>query len=55
MYVYKVTVRYTDDKGFSRNLYTVGYYEPDGTWIPESDHNDTERAAERVHYLNGGK
>lgn len=36
-------------------LYTVGYYEPDGTWIPESDHETPEEAAKRVRYLNGGE
>lgn len=34
-------------------LWTVGFYKPDGTWIPESDHSSTEQAAARVHYLNG--
>jgi hypothetical protein len=24
-------------------------------WHPDSDHNNREEAAERVHYLNGGK
>jgi hypothetical protein len=37
------------------DLYTVGHYDPNGSWIPESDHNTTEEAAARVHYLNGGK
>ena len=36
-------------------LYTVGYYAPDGKWYPESDHDNSEEAAKRVHYLNGGK
>lgn len=36
-------------------LYTVGYYAPDGEWMPESDHSSSEDAAKRVHYLNGGK
>ena len=36
------------------NLYSVGFYRPDGTWIPESDYNDREQAARRVHFLNGG-
>lgn len=36
-------------------LWTVGYYEPSGKWIPESDHDSAEKAAERVHFLNGGK
>lgn len=35
-------------------LYTVGFYAPDGKWQPESDHLIREAAAERVHYLNGG-
>jgi hypothetical protein len=34
-------------------LWTVGFYDPDGKWIPESDHDSREKAAERVHYLNG--
>ncbi len=37
------------------NLWTVGFYRPDGTWVPESDHETKEAAAERVHYLNGDK
>lgn len=36
------------------NLWTVGFYEPDGTWVPESDHDDAEKAASRCNYLNGG-
>ena len=36
-------------------LWTVGFYRPDGKWMPESDHESEEKAAERVHYLNGGK
>ena len=35
-------------------LWTVGFYKPDGTWKPESDHNSSDEAAKRVHYLNGG-
>jgi hypothetical protein len=34
-------------------LWTVGYYTPKGEWVPESDHESPEAAAERVHYLNG--
>ena len=34
-------------------LYTVGFYNPDGKWIPESDYDTKEEAAKRVHYLNG--
>jgi hypothetical protein len=35
-------------------LWTVGYYEPKGEWVPESDHESADKAAARVHYLNGG-
>lgn len=37
------------------NVYTVGYYDPNGDWYPESDWGDKEEAAKRVHYLNGGE
>jgi hypothetical protein len=36
------------------NLWTVGFYKPDGEWVAESDWSSSEEAAERVHYLNGG-
>lgn len=35
-------------------LYTVGHYDPNGQWIPESDWDNPNDAAKRVHYLNGG-
>ena len=35
------------------SLWTVGFYDPSGTWHPESDHDSPEAAAARVHYLNG--
>ena len=34
-------------------LWTVGFYKPDGSWEAESDHEDSEKAAARVAYLNG--
>lgn len=37
------------------HLWTVGFYTPTGEWVPESDHDSAEQAAQRVHYLNGGK
>lgn len=40
---------------FEPGLWTVGFYSPDGQWHPESDYTSREAAAERVHYLNGGK
>jgi hypothetical protein len=42
------------ESGPGYTLYTVGFYDPDGKWHPESDHEDSEDAAQRVHYLNGG-
>lgn len=33
----------------------VGYFMPDRTWFPESAFSTKEAAAERVHWLNGGK
>lgn len=35
-------------------VWTVGFYAPDGSWHPDSDHHDQGEAAERVNYLNGG-
>lgn len=34
-------------------LWTVGFYDPKGKWIAESDWSTTEEAAKRVAYLNG--
>jgi hypothetical protein len=34
-------------------LWTVGFYNPDGSWVAESDHSDKDRAAEHVAWLNG--
>jgi hypothetical protein len=36
-------------------LWTVGFYAPNGTWYPESDHESKEAAADRVAYLNGNQ
>lgn len=36
-------------------LWTVGFYDPNGKWHPDSDQTSVEAAAARVHYLNGGK
>ncbi len=35
-------------------LWTAGFYRPDGTWEPESDHGSEEAAARHVISLNGG-
>lgn len=37
------------------NLWTVGFYSPDGEWHSDSDWGKREEAAARVHYLNGGE
>jgi hypothetical protein len=34
-------------------VYTVGFYDPEGGWMSESDHDSTDKAAARVAYLNG--
>ena len=34
-------------------LYTVGFYRPDGAWEPESDHPTAADAAARTAWLNG--
>lgn len=34
-------------------LWTVGTYDPDKKWRPESDHNSEKLAEDRVHFLNG--
>jgi hypothetical protein len=45
MYVYMMT---------GANLWTVGFFMPDGTFRSESDHESADNAGRRVHYLNGG-
>ncbi len=45
MYVYRQ---------FKPDLYTVGFYDPQGVWHSESDHQEKEEAAKRVAFLNGG-
>lgn len=37
-----------------KGLWTAGFYKPDGEWEPESDHDSKNKAAYRVHFLNGG-
>ena len=51
MYVYILS---ESAQEFETNLWTVGFYKPDGKWEPESDHSDEDGARRRVHYLNGG-
>ncbi len=35
-------------------LWTVGYYDPRGSWHPISDHGTEQEAGDKVHCLNGG-
>ncbi len=49
-YVYKAT-----DYNDGNYLYTVGFYDPEGKWHPESDWPTQREAGQRVHYLNGGE
>lgn len=35
-------------------IWTVGFFDPNGKWMSESDHSNSEDASKRVHYLNGG-
>lgn len=35
-------------------LWTVGFYKPNGTFMTESDYNHKNEAAARCNYLNGG-
>lgn len=37
------------------NLWTVGFYTPNGEWQTESDWVSPADAANRVHFLNGGQ
>lgn len=36
-------------------LWTVGFYDPDGKWQPESDHHSIKEAQEHASWLNGGQ
>jgi len=40
-------------QSFEKGLWTVGFYDPQGNWHPESDHETPDRAAARVAYLHG--
>ncbi len=36
------------------NVFTVGFFDPGGSWHATDDFKDETEAAARVHYLNGG-
>jgi len=44
-------------RDFRKNCgcFTVGFYDPSGEFMPESDHSSAESAAARVNFLNGGE
>jgi hypothetical protein len=51
MYVYLPNSSESHD---SAARFTVGFFDPNGLWQPESDHASAEAAADRAHYMNGG-
>lgn len=55
MWVYIESERFMDDNGKLHILWTVGFYDPEGKFRPDSDHSLQADAVARVHYLNGGK
>lgn len=52
MYVYIKSEQACADNNW-HDLWTVGFYKPNGQWEPESDHCNRAAAAERVAWLNG--
>ena len=44
---------YTKSQNEDPPLWTVGFYNPQGEWVPESDHTSKDDAAARVAWLNG--
>lgn len=55
MWVYKQTETSAEQDYKGPGLWTVGYYDPDGMWHPESDWTDPKDAANRCKELNGGE
>lgn len=37
-----------------QQVWTTGFYDPDGKWQGDEDFSSREDAATRVNYLNGG-
>jgi len=52
MYVYLLSEKACRDNDW-HDLWTVGFYSPDGKWYSESDHNSIASASKRVAFLNG--
>jgi len=38
----------------ANNKFLVGFYTPNNRFVSESQHEKSDEAAARVHYLNGG-
>lgn len=53
MYVYILSEDWRED-GVRHQLFTVGFYRPDGKFETDSDHSSKRAAAHRVRWLNGG-
>jgi hypothetical protein len=49
-----LTTAHADRNEDGTHLYTVGFFDPKGVWVAESDYPTPERGAQRVHFLNGG-
>jgi hypothetical protein len=54
MYIYILSERFIDLDQQQRELWTVGFYKPDGSFEAESDHSEKGAAADRCAWLNGG-
>ena len=54
MYVY-IQTEFAGRDGATNHLWTVGFYDPTGKFHSDSDHADSEKAADRVAYLNGSQ
>lgn len=50
-----MTTHYVYRKSEGEQLWTVGFYAPDGEWMPERDCDTPKEAGEVVAYLNGGE
>jgi hypothetical protein len=54
-YIHSETGWTNEDGEYIPGLWTVGHSDAAGSWHPESEHDDPEAAAARVHWLNGGR
>jgi len=40
---------------YRNSWWSVGFYDPSGKWVTESEHDNKDDAAAHVHWLNGGE